>query len=152
MARRSRRRAMWSERVLVSLRNTPVAREPGVFPLSLLLHALPYKTEVGGRGRKDYFPCFVASAQERRQKNKRLGQTWAINCIVRWVTPCSHHDSGGWLSASLCVHLIYVSRTRLFLSKADTSFLLLKYICKNYVWFASLRSTFLSVDNYIFVQ
>lgn len=59
--------------VLVSLRNTPVAREPGVFPLSPLLHALPYKTEVGGSGRKDYFPCFVASPQERRQKNKRLG-------------------------------------------------------------------------------
>jgi len=62
-------------RVLVSLRNTPVAREPGVFPLSPLLHALPYKTEVGGRGRNDYFSCFVASPQERRQKNKRLGQT-----------------------------------------------------------------------------
>ncbi len=46
------RDAMRSERVLVSLRNSPVAREPGVFPLSPLLHALAYKTEVGGEGVK----------------------------------------------------------------------------------------------------
>ncbi len=61
--------AMRSERVLVSLRNTPVAWEPGVFPLSPLLHALAYKTEIGGRGRKDYFPRFPSPQEDKRTRD-----------------------------------------------------------------------------------